>query len=119
MGRGGPGGGVDAARSGAPPGTVLVTDVPVTDLPGPGEGHGTPGPAPMAATSTHGLGFAAAVGLARALGQAPARIVLVTVEGRDFGRVATLDPVVARAVGDAAARVLDVLDGLPVVPHPA
>ena len=57
-------------------------------------GHGPGGRAdrsggelgPGRATSTHGIGLAGVLRLARAVDQAPGRVVVVGIEGEDFGR---------------------------------
>jgi len=85
---------VDATCSGAPPGTVRRFDAAREPLPA----------APPGA-STHGLGLAEAVGLARALGRLPARLVLVGIEGADFSPGTGLTPAVAAGVAAAARRV--------------
>jgi hydrogenase maturation protease len=48
--------------------------------------------------STHGLGVATAVGLARALGTLPSRLVIHAIEGRHFGVGEPLSPEVDHAV---------------------
>ncbi len=85
---------VDAMVSGAPPGTVRRFDATNEPLPLPPPG-----------ASTHGLGLAEAVGLARALGRLPARLVLIGIEGADFSPGAGLSPEVAAGV-EAAARLV-------------
>jgi len=90
---------VDAVRAGAEPGTVRVIDLdgPVAARPG-SDG----GPAP---TSTHGISVAGALRLARAVGRAPLRVVVVGIEGDDFSQGLGLSPAVERAVPEAARRV--------------
>ncbi len=85
---------VDAAATGAPPGTVHRHDA-------------TAGPLPEHAvrTSTHAFGVADAVELARALGRLPERLDVYAIEGADFGHGDGLTAAVADAV-DALARVL-------------
>jgi len=85
---------VDAMVSGEPPGTVRRFDAVREPL-----------PAAPAGASTHGLGLAEAVGLARALGRLPARLVLVAIEGADFSPGSGLTPEVAAGV-EAAARLV-------------
>lgn len=89
---------VDATRSGAPAGTVRRTEF--------GEGAGAPGPV---AASTHALGLAAALRLSRALGSGPRRVVVVGVEGADFGPGEGLSPAVAEAVPAAVAVVVELI----------
>ncbi len=63
---------VDACTSGAAPGTVHRIEDPST------------GPIP-APSSSHGAGVAEAVRLGTALGRLPRRLVVLAVEGADFG----------------------------------
>ena len=84
---------VDAVRSDAPAGTVSVVEL--SDL------APTPG-----GTSTHGIGVVTALRLARSLGQAPERVVLVAIAGADFGRGDGLGPAVADAVPGAVEHVV-------------
>ena len=64
---------VDAASSGAPPGTLHELR----------HGDGTL-PAAALRSSTHAFGVADAVGLAAALGRLPARLEIYAIEGEDF-----------------------------------
>lgn len=77
---------VDAMRSGAPPGTIRRFDVSATPLP---SGH---------FASTHSFGPAAAVELARALGQLPGSIEVVGIEAESFDFGGSLSQPVAEAV---------------------
>ena len=77
---------VDAAASGAQPGTIRRFDGAARPLPA------------GAARSTHAFGVADAVELARALGRLPPRLDVYTIEGADFTAGAGLSPAVARAV---------------------
>jgi hydrogenase maturation protease len=96
---------VDATRSGEPAGTVRTRRLE------------TPDPASIGSSSarlnsrasTHGLGLDDVLRLARSLGSAPARVVLVGVEGSDFGLGAELSPAVAAAVQEAADAVLEMI----------
>lgn len=95
---------VDAVRSGATPGTLLVLDA----------GAGSPSIADHAWArtgrgGTHAFGLAAAVELARALHRLPDRLVLVGVEGEAFDHGEPLSAAVAAAVPAAVRAVLDVL----------
>jgi len=92
---------VDAVRTGAAPGTVVVVDL--------GAGSDATGALDARASSTHGLGVAGALRLAQAVGRAPDRVVAVGIEGEDFGNGTVLSEAVARAVATAAARVLDIV----------
>jgi hydrogenase maturation protease len=82
---------VDAARSGAAPGTVHHLDglaEPVT-----------------AGGSTHAFGLAETLALARALGRAPARLTLIGIEGERFGAGEGLSPAVEAAVEVVASEL--------------
>lgn len=77
---------VDAARSGASPGTVhrfAAEDVPV---------------GVFSAASTHALGLEDALELARALGTLPAGVTVIGIEGASFEPGGVLSPEVERAV---------------------
>jgi len=87
---------VDAAISGAAPGTVERF-----------EAHQAPLPAARFGMSTHGFGLAEAIELARALGQLPRRCVVYAIEGRSFALGDPLSPDVEAAVGTVVARILD------------
>ena len=92
---------VDAARTGAPPGTCRRFEPTAgDDLPAGG------------ATSSHAPGVAAAWQLGRSLGRLPQRLVLVVVEAGDLGEGPGLSAEVAAAVPEAAGAVLDAL-GVP------
>jgi hydrogenase maturation protease len=56
--------------------------------------------------STHSLGVAAAIGLARALGTLPGRLVIYAIEGRHSCDGAALSPEVDRAVDEVVALVM-------------
>jgi hydrogenase maturation protease len=86
---------IDAARSGAPAGTIRRFDAAAEPL-----------PARLSAGSTHGLGLAHAVELARALGALPPRLVVYAIEGGRFEAGAAPAPEVARAADDVARRIL-------------
>ncbi|HUY21683.1 MAG TPA: hydrogenase maturation protease [Acidimicrobiales bacterium] len=136
---------VDAVRTGAPPGTVVVVELGArpgaTDAAeagrsgdageagktrgaaeagrtgGAADGRGdavtepgyATGVTDRRASSTHGLGIAGALRLARAVGRAPDRVLAVGIEGEDFGNGTGLSDAVARAVEEAAARVLEIV----------
>jgi hydrogenase maturation protease len=87
---------VDAAMSGAAPGTVGRFEV-----------HEAPLPAARFGMSTHGFGLAEAIELARALGQLPRRCVVYAIEGRSFEIGDPLSPEVEAAVETIVASVLD------------
>lgn len=90
---------VDATRSGRAPGTVAVVDLTAA-------GEGTAGP-----TSTHGVGLVGAWRIARALGNAPARVVVVGVEGERFGAGEGLSARVAAAAPSAVEAVVALVAG--------
>jgi hydrogenase maturation protease len=95
---------VDAVHSGAEPGTVQLIEIGT----GPdGGSHGEP----SSVSSTHGIGLAGVLRLARAVDRAPKRVVVVGIEGEDFGQGAGLSPAVVRAVPRAAYQVLQLIDG--------
>ena len=95
---------VDAAVTGAAPGTIQRFDVIEKNL-----------PVLQGSTSTHGLGLAEAVELVRALNQLPARCVVYVVEARSFAPRAALYPAVAAAVDTLSARILAELRWRPAV----
>ena len=79
---------VDAAHSGAQPGTVHELRPGDRSL-----------PAAALRSSTHAFGVLEAVALAAALDRLPARLEIFAVEGEDFTLGAPLSPAVARTVG--------------------
>jgi hydrogenase maturation protease len=86
---------VDACHGAGPPGSVHVLDA------------GDPGRlGVLQPVSTHSFGVAAAVGLARALGRLPSRLVIYAIEGLDFGVGRRLTPEVDRAVDAVVALVV-------------
>lgn len=91
---------VDAVRSGAAPGTVRLVELAAAAPQGPARPA-----APAAATSTHGIGLDGVLRLAAELGRAPRRVVVVGIEGEDFGRGVGFSPAVAAAVPRAVAMV--------------
>lgn len=97
---------VDAVRSGRPPGTVADLEL---ELAHP---LATPGKAAeeRVAASTHGIGLAGVLRLAQAVGNAPRRVVLVGIEGEDFGQGIGLSPAVAKALPEAVSKVLHLLE---------
>ncbi len=88
---------VDAVRAGDPPGTVRMMSATAEAALGAGT------------ASTHGLGLACALRLSQAIGRAPARVVLVGVEGGDFSAGAGLSPAVAAAVPEAVRAVVGLI----------
>ena len=87
---------VDAAQSGAAPGTIRRLDAAAQPL-----------PAAFFRYSTHRFGLAEAVETARALGRLPPRLVVYAVEGGCFDFGETLSPAVAAAVERVVAMVLE------------
>ena len=79
---------VDAASSGAAPGTVHRFDAAAGPL-----------PARLSSSSTHSLGVAEAVELARALGRLPQALVVYAIAGESFEAGEGLTPAVELAVG--------------------
>jgi hydrogenase maturation protease len=65
-----------------------------------------PHPAPGRAVSSHGLGVAGAIGLARALGRLPDRLIVHAVEAGDVSLGTGLTPAVSAALPQLAAAVL-------------
>lgn len=89
---------IDAAMSGAAPGTVARF-----------EAHEAPLPAARFGMSTHGFGLAEAIELARALGQLPQRCIVYAIEGRSFAVGDPLSPEIEAAVAATTKRILDEL----------
>lgn len=108
---------VDALHSGAAPGTIRVLDVsppgrapdacgdPAGDVLSP-----SPRPANRAATSTHGVDVLGVLRIARAVGRAPERVVLVGIEGEDFSPGVGLSSRVGTAVPEAVHRVVTLVE---------
>ncbi len=86
---------VDAAVSGARPGTIRRLD-PIA----------APLPRSLFAVSSHGLGLVEAVELARALGSLPERLIVYAIEGAEFTPGAPLAPAVAAAAVEVEERLL-------------
>jgi hydrogenase maturation protease len=83
---------VDAAESGAPPGTVRRFDARTRPL-----------PVRSLRSSTHAFGVSDAGELARALDRLPARLDVYAIEGASFTAGEGLSPAVERAVDELAA----------------
>lgn len=77
---------IDAVCSGAPAGTLHVLDA-----------HQTPIPSRFFHYSTHAFSVAEAIEMARALGELPAQMTLMGLEGADFGAGQGLSPAVQAA----------------------
>ena len=89
---------IDAVRSGAAPGTVRVLELTGTTV------SSSPG-----VTSTHGISLSGVLRLAQAIDQAPGRVIVVGIEGDDFGRGLGLSPAVDAAIPVAVQRVVDLI----------
>ena len=86
---------VDAALSGAPPGTIRRYDAASGPL-----------PARSLRSSTHAFGVSDAIELARALGRLPARLEVYAIEGASFTAGDGLSAAVERAVDELAASLI-------------
>jgi len=95
---------VDAVRSGAQPGTIRLVEL---EPGGPADAEAAGGG--RSATSTHGIGLARVFRLARAIGHAPVRVVVVGIEGEDFEMGTGLSPAVEAAVPHAVRHVVDLI----------
>ena len=95
---------IDAARSGAPPGTIHRIELGSTIDPD----HPANGPMPGStrSASSHGAGVAEAIALAGALDALPTRLVLLAVEAADVAMGAGLSPAVSAVVPELVERVL-------------
>jgi hydrogenase maturation protease len=88
---------VDATRGQGSPGAVRVVDlIDSTESPG--------------ATSTHGISLSGVLRLARVVGRAPARVVVVGIEGQDFGKGPGLSPAVNAALAAAVCKVVELIE---------
>ncbi len=85
---------IDAAVSGASPGTVHRLEAGAQAL-----------PKDLARCSSHGLGLAEAVELGKALGRLPERLVIFAVEAATLEQGAAMSPQVAAAADEIASRV--------------
>ncbi|MDQ3414251.1 MAG: hydrogenase maturation protease [Verrucomicrobiota bacterium] len=85
---------IDAAQSGAVPGTIHRLDA-----------SERPVPSRLFHYSTHAFSVAEAVELARALDQLPPRLILYGIEGRDFRAGEKLSPEIEAAVDELVRRV--------------
>lgn len=94
---------VDAVSSGSPPGTVQVVELDPAG-PRPARERGA-----SRANSTHGIGLAGVYRLARAIERAPSRVVVVGIEGSDFGQGVGLSEGVEEGVEHAARHVVEMI----------
>ena len=90
---------VDAALSGAEPGSVHRFDASAEGV-----------PVRMFRSSTHAFGIGDAVELGRVLGRLPDRVVVFGIEGAEFALGSGLSDPVARAVDGVAGLVIDELE---------
>jgi hydrogenase maturation protease len=89
---------IDAVRSGAAPGTVRVLEL-----------TGTTASSSPGVTSTHGISLSGVLRLAQAIDQAPGRVIVIGIEGDDFGRGLGLSPAVDAAIPVAVQRVVELI----------
>ena len=85
---------IDAAHSGAAPGTIHRIDCAADAV------------MPCGPVSSHGFGVAEAIELARALGTLPLHCIVYAIEAAQFTPGAALSPAVASAAYEVAARIL-------------
>lgn len=86
---------VDAAAALTAPGRIHRIDLATSEL-----------PRELALASTHAFGLADAIALARAIGRAPAHIIVFAVEGARFEAGAPMTPEVAAAADTVAMRIV-------------
>jgi hydrogenase maturation protease len=86
---------IDAARSGARPGTIRRIDSSVADL-----------AIPSGTVSSHGSGVAEAIALARALNVLPGQCIVYAVEGANFAAGAPLSAEVTEAMSSVVEQIL-------------
>ena len=89
---------------------AVVVDAVLADPPVPGRLHrlvlDRKALADIRQVSSHGLGLGEAIGLARALGRMPDRLIIHAVEAADVGHGVGFTPAVAAAVAPLTAAVL-------------
>lgn len=90
---------IDAAVSGAAPGTVRRLDAVREGI-----------PVGMRLSSSHLFGVAEGVELARGLDRLPPALVIFAIEGRSFDPGADMTPEVHRAADDVAARIIEEIE---------
>jgi hydrogenase maturation protease len=96
---------VDAVHSDAPVGTLQTIEIDVENL----SLLALDAESPAGESSTHGLGLVAVLRLARAINQAPRRLVVVGIEGERFDYGEGLSDLVAAAVPEAVQRVVELI----------
>jgi hydrogenase maturation protease len=89
---------VDAISSGGEPGTVYRIDASNLDA---GD--------VLAGVSTHGFGIGEAIGLGRAIGQLPHRLIIYGIEGKRFDPGLGLSPEVEESVSELLKEILEEL----------
>ena len=94
---------IDAVSSGAAPGTVHIVELDLA-LRDPTRGRRS-----SSTNSTHGIGLAGVYRLAQAVGRAPAKVVVVGIEGSDFEQGVGLSPAVQEGVAHAARHVVEMM----------
>ena len=87
---------IDAVTSGAPPGALHRFDALARPLPGG-----------LTGTSTHAIGLRELIELGHALGKIPRRMIVLGVEGQDFGIGAKLSPDCLASIGPAIEAALE------------
>jgi hydrogenase maturation protease len=92
---------IDAARSGAEPGTIHRFDAAIEPLPA---GHFR--------CSTHAFGIAEAIELARSVDRLPPTLIVYGIEGRDYSTGTPLSIGMDAAVDTATAMVFETVDRL-------
>lgn len=90
---------IDAANSGAAPGTIHRFDAHIEPLPGD-----------LFHCSTHVFGVAEAIELARALDRLPSKVIIYGIEGENFDAGSQLSPALQDAAREVESRVLKDLD---------
>ena len=88
---------------------ILIDAVAVQGTPGKVyriDASAAPLPVELFSRSTHAFGVAAAIELARALGQLPSRVIVFGIEGEDFCDGVGLSPLVEQAVTEVANQVM-------------
>ncbi|HMK63276.1 MAG TPA: hydrogenase maturation protease [Acidimicrobiales bacterium] len=95
---------VDATHNDGEPGTIRVLEIDSASV---DAGQGRAPGSTRGLNSTHGMGLVTVLQLARVVDRMPPRVVLVGIEGDDFGAGACLSPAVAGTVDEAAKKVFE------------
>ena len=88
---------IDSTASGSAPGAVQLLELPARST-------------GRRVTSTHGISLAGVLRLAELVGGAPGRVVVVGIEGVDFGNGRGLSEAVDAAVAVAVQKVVDLIE---------